>query len=159
MTMAELPTNRPLTVSLTNRQRTFRIKRRLLVSTAEMILHHAGQRTGELGVVLINDRAMRVLNAKYRGKSRTTDVLSFPQSLRQRGVEHLIGDVVISLQTATRQANARASTLHDEVVRLLVHGVLHLAGYDHLEEEDARKMQSLERIALEQVFPAPAVRP
>jgi|TARA_B100001079_G_C16312541_1_gene470754 probable rRNA maturation factor len=142
MTMVGQPLAEPLTVYLSNRQRTFRIRSQFLISTAETILCHAGQTTGELSVLLINDRAMRVLNAQYRGKDRPTDVLSFPQSSPQGCAEQLIGDVVISLQTATRQAQERQSTLHGEIVRLLVHGILHLLGYDH--EHSPQELQLME---------------
>ncbi len=147
--MVRQPSAEPLTVYLSNRQRTFRIHSQLLTSTAETILRHAGQTSGELSIVLLNDRAMRVLNAQYRGKDLPTDVLSFPQSSPQGGVEQLIGDVVISLQTATRQAKEQKSTLHGEVVRLLVHGILHLLGYDHERSpQEARRMGSKERMII-----------
>ena len=156
MTIMRVSTADSLTVHLTNRQRTFKIQKTFLISTAAMILRYTGQRTGELSVVLINDRAMRALNAKYRGVPKTTDVLSFPQSPQQRGVEqHLIGDVVISLQAATRQANARASTLHGEVVRLLVHGILHLLGYDHeCGAREARRMKAKEHMIIRRLTTA-----
>lgn len=149
MTIVRQPSADLLTVQLSNRQRTFRIRSQFLISTAKTILHHAGQHTGELSMVLLNDRAMRVLNAQYRGKDRPTDVLSFPQSLPRGGVEQLIGDVVISLQTATKQAKERASTLHGEVVRLLVHGILHLLGYDHERSpQEAQRMGAKERMII-----------
>jgi rRNA maturation RNase YbeY len=149
MTMVRQPSAESLTVYLSNRQRTFRIRSQFLISTAETILRHAGQGTGELSVVLINDRAMRKLNAQYRGKDRPTDVLSFPQSSPRGGVEQLIGDVVISLQAATRQAKEQKSTLHGEVVRLLVHGILHLLGYDHERSpQEARRMRAKERMII-----------
>jgi len=138
-----------LTVHLSNRQRTFRIRSQFLISTAETILRHAEQHRGELSVVLINDRAMRKLNTLYRGKNRPTDVLSFPQAPLRGGVEHLIGDVVISLQTATQQAKERKSALHGEIVRLLVHGILHLLGYDHERSpQAARRMRAKERMII-----------
>lgn len=149
MTIVRQPSADLLTVQLSNRQRTFRIRSQFLISTAKTILHHAGQHTGELSMVLLNDRAMRVLNAQYRGKDRPTDVLSFPQSLPRGGVEQLIGDVVISLQTATKQAQERASTLHGEIVRLLVHGILHLLGYDHERSpQEAQRMGAKERMII-----------
>jgi rRNA maturation RNase YbeY len=144
-----------LTVHLSNRQRTFKIRTPFLISTAEAILRQAGQDTGELSVVLINDRAMHRLNAQYRGKDRPTDVLSFPQAPPRGGVEQLIGDVVISLQTATRQAKERRSTLHAEVVRLLVHGILHLLGYDHERSpQEARRMGAKERMIIRRLTSA-----
>lgn len=145
----------PLTVHLSNRQRTFKVRTQFLLSTAETILRHAGQETGELSMVLMNDRAMRRLNAQYRGKDRPTDVLSFPQALPRGGAEQLIGDVVISLQTATRQAKERKSTLHAEVVRLLVHGILHLLGYDHeRSQQEARRMGAKERMIIRRLTAA-----
>ena len=147
MTRATRPLAEPPTVHVINRQRTFSIRSKFLISTAETILRHAGQQTGELSVLLINDRAMRVLNEQYRGKDRPTDVLSFPQPSLPGNVERLIGDVVISLQTATRQAKERKSTIHAEVVRLLLHGILHLLGYDHeLGAKEARRMGAKERV-------------
>tara|TARA_B100000315_G_scaffold260401_1_gene321443 strand:+ start:3147 stop:3635 length:489 start_codon:yes stop_codon:yes gene_type:complete len=149
MTIVKQALAEPLIVSLSNRQRMFRIRSQLLISTAKTILRHAGHLTGELSVLLINDRAMRALNAQYRGKNQATDVLSFPQPASQDGVAHLIGDVVISLQTATRQAQERQSTLHEEIVRLLVHGILHLLGYDHERSpQEFRRMRNKERMII-----------
>jgi probable rRNA maturation factor len=102
----------------------------------------------EVSVLLIGDRAMRTLNRRYRGKDRTTDVLSFPLregrfSLVQ---QHLLGDIVISVPAAARQARAAGETLLDEIDRLLVHGFLHLLGYDHERgEAEARRMEARER--------------
>ena len=101
----------------------------------------------EVSVLLLGDRAMRSLNRRYRGKDRTTDVLSFP--LREgsfpRVQRHLLGDIVISLPTAARQAKAAGGTLLDEIDRLLVHGFLHLLGYDHERgRREARRMEMRE---------------
>lgn len=138
-----------LTVYLSNCQRTFKIRSQFIISTAETILRHAEQHRGELSVMLVNDRAMRKLNALYRGKDQPTDVLSFPQAPLQGSSEQLIGDVVISLQTATQQAKDRKSTLHGEIVRLLVHGILHLLGYDHERSpHEARRMRAKERMII-----------
>ena len=148
MTAKQLP-GEPVIVHLTNRQRTFRIHPKFLISTAETILYHAGHTSGELSIVLLNDRAMRKLNAHYRGKDRPTDVLSFPQAVLSDVSEQLIGDVVISLQTATRQAEERNATLQGEVIRLLVHGILHLLGYDHDQSsQEARRMGAKERVII-----------
>jgi len=145
MTVVDPLSAESITVCLSNRQRTFKIRPQLLVWTAEAILRHAGQRSGELSVVLLNDPAMRVLNLQFRGKDQPTDVLSFPQTPQKGGGEQLIGDVVISLQTTTRQAKERSATLHGEIVRLLVHGILHLLGYDHeLSRYEAQRMEAKE---------------
>lgn len=108
----------------------------------------------ELSVLFVGDRAMRTLNRQYRGKDRTTDVLSF--SLREgrfKGVQpDMLGDIVISVPTARSQALAAGLTLQQELERLLVHGLLHLVGYDHERcAADARTMQVKERSLLKRL--------
>lgn len=87
----------------------------------------------ELSVVLCSDAHIRKLNAQWRGKDVATDVLSFPQDDPDRVV---LGDIVISVDTAARQAAERHLELRDELRILLVHGVLHLLGYDHEGEKE-----------------------
>jgi len=94
--------------------------------------------SGELAVVLAGDRTLRSLNARYRGKDKPTDVLSFPGP----GGEGGLGDVVISLDTAARNARALGRTLPQEVDVLALHGFLHVLGYDH--ETDDGTMDRLE---------------
>ena len=99
----------------------------------------AGAPAGELAVTVVDDREIRRLNRTFRQKNKATDVLSFPQ-------EHpgLLGDVVISLDTARSQAAERRQPLSDELARLLVHGVLHLCGHDHQEPTEAAAMARAE---------------
>jgi len=88
---------------------------------------------------------MRTLNERWRGLDKTTDVLSFPQF--DPPVPHsapCLGDVVISVETATRQADALDHALSDELVILLVHGLLHLLGYDHGNDEQRLEMANAE---------------
>jgi probable rRNA maturation factor len=94
----------------------------------------------ELSIALVSDREMRALNRRWRRKDRPTDVLSFP--LLEPGS---LGDVVISLDTARRQAREGGWPLAAELRRLLAHGILHCRGYDHEEPPDARKMAAAER--------------
>jgi probable rRNA maturation factor len=82
---------------------------------------------------------MRTLNRRYRRKDRTTDVLAFPAG---GGGEPLLGDIVISVPYASRQARRRGEPVSREIERLLVHGLLHLSGYDH--ETDDGEMDALE---------------
>jgi len=93
----------------------------------------------ELSVMLVSDRRMRALNREWRGKDRPTDVLSFPQ----HGAS--VGDVVISLDTARRQAREGGWSLAAELRRLLVHGLLHCLGHDHHTAAQARRMAAAER--------------
>jgi probable rRNA maturation factor len=112
------------------------------------LLEKLGLPEAELSVLFVGDRAMRTLNRQYRGKDKTTDVLSF--SLREgrfRGVQpNMLGDIVISLPMALHQAADAGFTLQQELERLLVHGLLHLVGYDHENDATAaRTMRMKER--------------
>jgi probable rRNA maturation factor len=95
-------------------------------------------------VAFISDRAMRELNRRWRGKRGTTDVLSFPveQEEWERGEGRTLGDVVISVEQAARQADENGLTLDGEIAQLILHGLLHLCGYDH--ETDGGEMNALE---------------
>ena len=94
---------------------------------------------GEVHVLLANDATLRRLNRQFCGKNAATDVLSFPAAESGAGVA---GDLAISLETAARQAARFGHSLRDEVRVLLLHGVLHLAGFDH--EADAGEMAARE---------------
>jgi probable rRNA maturation factor len=110
---------------------------------AAAFLAALGRADAELSVVLTTDGRIRGLNRTWRGKDRATDVLSFPIS-EPPGVGTLLGDVVVSLDTATRRANAEGRPLSAELDRYLAHGVLHLLGFDHERARDARVMAEME---------------
>jgi rRNA maturation RNase YbeY len=114
---------------------------------ARRLLRALGRDDAELSVLVVSDRAMRALNRRWRGRDRPTDVLSFAQQEGAAGVPGgLLGDVVISVDTAARQAAERGASLGREADRLLVHGLLHLLGYDHERSPaEARRMQRRER--------------
>lgn len=139
-------------IGLLNRQRRIKFDLARIRGWVERILTHLGQGEAEISLVLANDRQIRELNESYRGIPAPTDVLSFPMG-EGGGWEpnpHLLGDVVISLETASRQARDRGHSLEKEVCLLLIHGILHLLGYDH--EGSAKKrrtMQAKERELLE----------
>jgi probable rRNA maturation factor len=116
---------------------------RTVAGRASKILACLGLRGAELSIVLCDDAFIRELNRDYRGLDRSTDVLSFPQDgAADRAVAVILGDVVISLETATRRARAGRRGLLDEATALLVHGVLHLVGHDHERPDDAKKMSA-----------------
>lgn len=103
----------------------------------------------ELSVLLCDDDTIRQLNADWRGKNEATDVLSFAQDDGEAvalppGMPRFLGDLAISVDTATRQAAEQGHDLSVELRVLLVHGLLHLLGHDHLEEEQARSMRAEE---------------
>jgi probable rRNA maturation factor len=124
-----------------------RIDRALLRRRARRILAALDRGRAELSIQLLDDAAIAELNRRYRGRPRPTDVLAFSllegAHADRRG--DLLGDVVIGIETAARQARARRRRLDDEVAKLLVHGALHLVGYDHLRSAEARRMRAQER--------------
>ena len=118
-----------------------RLKRIALV-----VLQLLGQQEAELSLALIGNAEMRKLNAKYRRKDYPTDVLSFPAAKDLPAGPRLLGDVVISLEKAAEQARERQRTLDQEVATLLIHGIVHLLGYDHERSaRDARIMTRMEK--------------
>jgi len=98
---------------------------------AETLLRAVKQSRAELSIALVGDREMRPLNAKYRKKNQTTDVLSFFVEDQPLSGAKILGDVVISVEQARRQAKERDKALKSEMATLLIHGILHLLGYDH----------------------------
>jgi probable rRNA maturation factor len=98
---------------------------------------------GQVSVLLTTDAAQRSLNRRFRGKDKPTDVLSFPADCTVPGVEKIAGDLSISVPTARRQAAQQGHSLATEIKVLMLHGVLHLAGYDH--ETDTGQMARRER--------------
>lgn len=123
-------------------------------SLAENILKAAGASRSDLSLLLVGDGAMRRLNRLYRRKDRTTDVLAFPmRQVRPRFTVHgsrftssMLGDVVISLPQASRQAKQAGHSIEREMVVLVIHGLLHLLGYDHERSaREARRMSRRER--------------
>ena len=107
--------------------RAARLRRRELARFLRLAAAAAGLH-GEVSVLLTGDEAIRALNRKYRRIDKPTDVLSFPAAEIAEG---LAGDLVISLETARWQAEERGHSLEMEIKVLLLHGLLHLAGYDH----------------------------
>lgn len=115
---------------------------------ARALLAAMNETASELSVVLVDDGDMRRLNRTYRGADRPTDVLAFAMREGQRiaGDEGVLGDIVISVDTASRQARRRRRALAAEVRTLVIHGLLHLLGYDHERSAiDARRMSAKER--------------
>ena len=125
-----------------------------LKQKADLILHALGLETAELSILITGDAEIRELNRKYRKKEKPTDVLSFPQTDESEPscVHNLLGDIVISVETAARQAEENGVTFLSEIDRLLVHGVLHLTGYDHERSPlDAKKMRAKERALIKKI--------
>lgn len=111
---------------------------------ATRMLEALGMRDADLSVLLCDDATIQELNRDYRGLDRPTDVLAFAMREGEGGGLHpqLLGDVVISLDTARVQAAERGRTIVSEVTHLLAHGLLHLLGYDHQDAETERRMHA-----------------
>jgi rRNA maturation RNase YbeY len=97
---------------------------------------------GEVCITFVGDEEMRELNSRYRNLHRTTDVLSFPQE--GGPAPNILGDIVISVETARRNALRYNESLKDEVLRLIVHGMLHLLGFDHKKAAERAEMRAKE---------------
>ncbi len=115
----------------------------------------------ELSVLLTDDAGIHELNREHRQKDKPTDVLAFAMDETVADPAGILGDVVISLDTAERQARSRQRPLVEEVRFLLAHGVLHLVGYDHAEPAEKREMVGMTRrlVRLAPLPDAPERRP
>jgi probable rRNA maturation factor len=100
---------------------------------------------GEIVVLLTNDAEVRGLNARFRGKDATTNVLSFPAPARVPGS---LGDIALALGVCRAEAAAQNKTLSAHLQHLVTHGVLHLLGYDHEIEAEAEAMETMERTVM-----------
>lgn len=137
-------------IVLVNRQKHYAVKSAALTAFTRELQQQLRLGTRGFNVCLVDDRAIRRLNSAFRGKDKATDVLSFPwndgdapEDRQHAGeLKDFLGDVVISVETARRNARREGhSTLH-EIRWLVLHGALHLLGYDH--ENDAGEMNALE---------------
>jgi probable rRNA maturation factor len=128
---------------------------------AQRILTAVGEGKSELSVELIGDARIRRLNREYREQDRATDVLAFPirEAIFPQGqgpATNMLGDVVISLPTAVRQAREVGRSIDVELATLLIHGVLHLCGYDHERSpREAARMSRRERNVFQMISPVP----
>jgi len=113
-------------ISVSNQQRTVEVSAAKVRQTARRVLREEGAE-GELSIAIVDDAKIRELNQAYLGKDRETDVLSFALNDEH---ESLSGEVIVSADTAAREAAARDRSADDELALYLVHGILHLLGYD-----------------------------
>ena len=135
-----------VTVDVVRRGAARRVPTRGFAAKARRILRLLDQNDCELSVALVGDDEIRGLNGRYRSRDEPTDVLSFPMEDPPPSGPRLIGDVVISVEKAARQARQRRRSLDDELEVLLIHGILHNLGYDHERSpEDEREMRAMER--------------
>lgn len=122
----------------------------LAVSAALMGAREAGP--VEVSVVLANDEMVHALNRDYRGQDKPTNVLSFAQreggGTVPEGEAEPLGDIIVAFETTAREAEEQDKTLKSHLCHLLIHGVLHLVGYDHQDDAEAEEMEALETAVL-----------
>ena len=126
-------------------------------AAAEMVGQLYGVENGEVSVTLTNNEYIHTLNKEYRGIDRPTDVLSFalneseePEMVDGPAV-NVLGDLIISVERAEEQATDYGHSLRREVAFLTVHGMLHLLGYDHMEDEEREEMEAEQRFVMEKL--------
>ncbi len=123
----------------------------LIVKATDKVLEYEGfDFEGEVSILFVDDMRIKELNKTYRDKDEVTDVLSFPQydDIKEDGVNEpfvYLGDVVISIEQAMRQAEEFGHSLDREIVYLTIHSMLHLFGYDHMNDSDKREMRDKEK--------------
>jgi len=123
-------------------------------SIARLSRIHA-QEGAIISILFTNDAAIHHLNLQWRGKDRATNVLSFPQPFGP-----LLGDVILAAGTVHKEAALAGKPVEDHIAHLVVHGFLHLLGYDHQQDAEAEKMEELERVALKRLgIPDPYAHP
>jgi probable rRNA maturation factor len=141
-------------ILLSNRQRRIRLPESGLRRLVGAVLRDQGIRGAEVGVVFVDDRAIHALNRQYRNKNRPTDVLAF--RLAQSPGElspPLLGDVVVSVETARRQARQRGIAWQQELCRYVIHGVLHLLGHEDETRRGFARQQRLQEELLKRYAP------
>lgn len=110
-----------------------------VVATTFKKIKHPIKKGMEVNIMLTNDKEIQTLNKEYRGKNKPTNVLSF-----ETGDEILLGDIVMSIDTLLKEAKEQKISVTDHYAHLLCHGMLHLLGFDHIEEDEANEMEFFE---------------
>jgi probable rRNA maturation factor len=118
---------------------------RALKATMRTLLRAVDEADAEISITLVDDAAIRAINREHRGKDKPTDVLSFPLEPEPFAQERLLGDIVISIDTARRQAADYDAPLQRELYRLMIHGLLHVLGHDHEAADERAVMEAEER--------------
>ena len=129
-------------IEVVNRQRKVRIDPQRWQSFSEKALKAIGEDSGDATIAFVSDRQIKELNRRFRGIDKATDVLSFPAGSEGGGESTNLGDIAISLERAGIQSKENQLTLDEEIAQLILHGLLHLSGYDH--ETDKGEMNRTE---------------
>ena len=141
-----------------NLQRKLKLDTKTFVAFSKHVSEEVNEVDGaDFSIAFVSDRRMKELNGFFRGKDSTTDVLSFPHEPDEfdqppeDGTQNFIGDIVISIEQAQKQAKENGLTLENEIKQLILHGVLHLCGYDHETDDgemNKRELQLRKRLKI-----------
>lgn len=139
-----------MVIDIRNLQKKIKIRKKEIKGCIEYTLRIMDEDESELSLLLVSDARMRGLNKKYRDKDSSTDVLAFPMRSRDGIAKKgpVLGDVVVSVETAKREAVKRKVPVHKEICLYVVHGILHLLGYDDHAPDDRKKMKAKEEALL-----------
>ena len=143
-----------MTILIDDRQNRFKLSTQQIRKTAQTLLNALGSPEGELSVLLTDDADIADLNKQYLDREGATNVIAFPMAEGEFAEisPDLLGDVVISMDTAAREAEMGETTIENRFKELLIHGILHLFGYDHeTNEADAQQMENKSEELLEAV--------
>ncbi|SFV84272.1 Metal-dependent hydrolase YbeY, involved in rRNA and/or ribosome maturation and assembly [hydrothermal vent metagenome] len=122
-----------------------------LANTLQQVISNLDKGESELLIRIVSKDEIQSLNKTYRHQDKPTNVLSFPSDLPIEIDESILGDVVICTDVVASEAKAQNKTFEHHLIHMAIHGTLHLLGYDHVEESDANKMESLEIEILEKI--------
>ncbi len=134
------------TINVFFEDRSYKIRRKEVIDTIEKVLRKEKRYGEAVNIIFLGDKRITELNRMYFGKNSTTDVISF-----NFDDNDLLGEIYISLPQARRQAKEYSVFIKQEVKRLLIHGLLHLLGYDHTDKDNRSKMIALQENYLKQV--------
>lgn len=138
-----------MSIAIENRQKKVKLDRRRMRRSLKRLMKELCCEDGELSLLLVDDDQIREINRTYLKRDRSTNVISFAMTEGEFGAinPRLLGDIVLSVETAARDAATRCIDLMDEVEFLLIHGLLHLLGYEHenTTAAESRKMKARER--------------
>jgi len=125
----------------------------IVTKACETTLYHQKIKSADISVLLAGNNRIADLNNEFRGKDSPTNILSFPSYIVTPDNMHeafadedrpMIGDIILAFEIIDEEANNQGKKIEDHITHLVIHGVLHLLGYDHIEENDAKKMEDIE---------------
>ncbi len=141
-------------VSILNKQRKYPVDRTKILHWVRQILLIQNLKEGEVGLVFVNNHRIRVYNRDYRKIDRATDVLAFPMLEGMGGELHpyFLGDVMVSLEMVEKEAHLYRRDMQEQLLVLIIHGILHLLGYDHeRSEREEKRMRRREQFILKRL--------